>query len=145
MHYEEGKEVETEQIVGVIPYLNHKKGFLKYESCDVVVTNSRLIVAIVAKAMRKESKGTSPVEKYQGMAADAILSETEGNLAIDGSQIKRIRVERGAGGDIETSGGPDRLIIRTTDRKHVFTFATKSISAKDAEAILKQAFGEALT
>lgn len=145
MHYEEGKEVETEQIVGVIPYLNRKKGFLKYESCDVVVTNSRLIVAIVAKAMRKESRGTSPVEKYQGMAPDAILSETEGNFAIDGSQIKRIRVERGAGGDIETSGGPDRLIIRTTDKKHVFNFATKSISAKDAKAILKQAFGEALT
>ena len=144
MHCEEGREVEIEQVVGVIPYLSHKKGFLKYESCDVIVTNNRLIVAIAAKAMRKEPRGTSPVEKYQAMAPDAILSETDDNFAFDGSQIKRIWVERGAGGDLETSGGPDRLIVRTTDQKHVFTFGTKSISTKDAKAILKQAFGEAL-
>jgi len=34
--------MESEQIVGIIPDLKHKKGFLKYEPCNVVVTASRL-------------------------------------------------------------------------------------------------------
>ena len=136
--------METEQIMGIIPYLNHKKGFLKYESCDVIATNSRLVVAVMTKTMRKASADTTADEKYRGMTIDAILSETPENFAIDSSQVKRIRVERGAGGDIETSGGPDRMLIHTSDRKHVFTFGAKSISAKDAKAILKEAFGAAV-
>jgi len=76
------------------------------------------------------------------MAIEDILSETEGNFAIDASGIKRLRVERGPGGDIDTPGGPDRLIIKSTTGKHVFTFGTKSISAKEARALLKEAFGE---
>jgi len=134
--------MESEQIVGIIPDLKHKKGFLKYEACNVIVTDRRLIVARMTKQMRKVLASTSAEEKYRGMAIEDILSETEGNFAIDASGIKRLRVERGAGGDIDTSGGPDRLIIKSTAGKHVFTFGTKSISAKDAKAILKEAFGE---
>ena len=100
------------------------------------------IVARMTKEIRSALADTSAEEKYRGMAIEAILSETEGNLAIDASGIKRLHVERGAGGDIEVSGGPDRLIIKSTAGKHVFTFGTKSISAKEAKAILKEAFGE---
>jgi len=134
--------MESEQIVGIIPDLNHKKGFLKYEGCSVIVTDRRLIVARMTKEMREALADTSPEEKYRGMAIEDILSETEGNLAIAAEEIKRIRVERGSGGDIEVSGGPDRLIARTTSGKHVFTFGTKSIPAKEARALLKEAFGE---
>jgi len=134
--------VESEQIVGIILDLKHKKGFLKYEACNVIVTGSRLIVAIMTKQMRK-SLGDIPLDqKYRGMTMDAILAETQGNFAIDASGIKRLRVERGAGGDIDTSGGPARLIIKSTAGKHVFTFGTKSISAKEAKALLKEALGE---
>ena len=134
--------MESEQIVGIIPDLKHKKGLLKYEACNVIVTGSRLIVAIMTKQMRK-SLGDIPLDqKYRGMAIEDILSETEGNFAIAADEIKRIRVERGSGGDIEVSGGPDRLIVRTTSGKHPFTFGTKSIPAKQAKSILKEAFGE---
>lgn len=134
--------MESEQIVGIIPDLKHKKGLLKYESCNVIVTGSRLIVAIMTKEMRK-SLGDIPLDqKYRGMTTDAILAETQGNFAIATDEIKRIRVERGSGGDIEVSGGPDRLIVKTTSGKHLFTFGSKSIPAKQAKAILKEAFGE---
>ena len=134
--------MDAETIIGIIPSLKHKKGFLKYEGCNVIVTNKRLIVAHMTKEMRKALADTSPEEKYRGMAIEAILSETEGNLAIAADEIKRIRVERGSGGDIEVSGGPDRLIVRTTSGKHLFTFGGKSIPAKEAKALLKEAFGE---
>jgi len=32
--------VESEQIVGIIPDLKHKKGFLKYEGCNLIVTGT---------------------------------------------------------------------------------------------------------
>jgi len=132
----------SEQIVGIIPDLKHKKGLLKYESCNVIVTASRLIVAIMTKELRK-SLGDIPLDqKYRGMTADAILAETQGNFVIPADEIKRIRVERGSGGDIEVSGGPDRLIVKTTFGKHLFTFGAKSIPTKQAKSILKEAFGE---
>ena len=134
--------MESEQIVGIIPDLKHKKGFLKYEPCSVVVTASRLVVAIATKEMRKSLGDTPLDQKYRGMTMDAILAETQGNFSIPADEIKRIRVERGSGGDIEVSGGPDRLIVKTTSAKHLFTFGAKSISAKQAKAILKEAFGE---
>ena len=134
--------MDAETIVGIIPDLKHKKGLLKYESCNVIVTNNRLIVARMTKEIRSALADTSAEEKYRGMAIEDILSETEGNLAIEASGIKRLHVERGAGSDIDTSGGPDRLIIKSTAGKHVFTFGTKSISAKEAKALLKEAFGE---
>jgi len=134
--------MESEQIVGIIPDLKHKKGFLKYEGCNVIVTSNRLIVAIMTKDMRKSSGDIPLDQKYRGMTMDAILAETQGNFAIPAEEIKRIRVERGSGGDIEVSGGPDRLIVKTTSGKHVFTFGKKSIAAKEAKAILKEAFGE---
>jgi len=37
--------------------------------------------------------------------------EHNGIFAPDAGEIERIQVERG-GGDIDTSGGPDRLIIK---------------------------------
>lgn len=134
--------MESEQVVGIIPDLKHKKGLLKYEPCNVIVTGSRLIVAIMTKQMRKSLGDTPLDQKYRGMTMDSILTETQGNFAIAAEEIKRIRVERGSGGDIEVSGGPDRLIVRTTSGKHLFTFGTKSISAKEARALLKEAFGE---
>jgi len=136
--------MESEQIVGIIPDLKHKKGLLKYESCNVIVTDSRLIVAVMTKQARK-ALGETPLEQtYRGMTTDAILAETPGNLAIPTDEIKRIRVEQGSGGDIEVSGGPDRLIVKTTTGKHLFTFGSKSILAKQAKAILKEAFGDTL-
>ena len=137
--------MESEQIVGIIPDLKHKKGFLKYESCNVVVTASRLIVTIMTKELRKSLDDTLLDQKYRAMTMDAILAETQGNLAIPAEEIKRIRVERGSGGDIEVSGGPDRLIVKTTSGKHLFTFGSKSIPAKEAKSILKEAFGKILS
>jgi len=134
--------MESEQIVGVIPNLKHKKGFLKYESCNVIVTGSRLVVAIMTKELRKTLGDTSLDQKYRGMTMDAILAETQGNFGILTGQIKRIRVERGSGGDIEVSGGPDRLIVKTTSGKHLFTFGAKSIPTKQAKVILNEAFGK---
>jgi len=134
--------MESEQIVGIIPDLKHKKGFLKYEGCNVIVTDRRLIVARMTKEMRKSLGDTPLDQKYRGMTMDAILAETQGNFAIAADEIKRIRVERGSGGDIEVSGGSDRLIVKTTSSKYLFTFGGKSIPAKEARALLKEAFGE---
>jgi hypothetical protein len=134
--------MDSEQIVGIIPDLKHKKGFLKYEPCSVIATGSRLIVAIMTKDMRKSLGDTPLDQKYRGMTADAILAETQGNFAIAADEIKRIRVQRGSGGDIDVSGGPDRLIVKTTSGKHLFTFGAESIPAKQARSILKETFGE---
>lgn len=133
--------MDAETIVGIIPDLKHKKGFLKYEGCNVIVTNNRLIVARMTKQMRKALADTSAEEKYRGMAVEDILSETEGNFAIDASGINRLRVERGAGGDIDTSGGPDRLILKSTAGKHVFTFGKKGIFARTPKRSSKRRLG----
>ena len=131
-----------EAVVGVIPHLKHKRGFLKYESCDVVVTNHRLLIALQAQGNPKVGDDALAADRYRAMDAEAIISETPENLAIVAGEIKRIRVERGGGGDVDTSGGPDRLIVKSDDGKHVFTFGTKSITAAEAKSILKEALGE---
>jgi len=69
--------MKSEQIVGIIPDLKHKKGFLKYESCNVVVTASRLIVTIMTKELRKSLDDTLLDQKYRAMAK-SILKEAFG-------------------------------------------------------------------
>lgn len=77
------------------------------------------------------------------MGSYFLKREHNGIFAPDAGEIERIQVERG-GGTIDTSGGPDRLIIKSTAGKHVFTFGTKSISAKEARAILSKAFRDVI-
>ena len=114
--------MDDEKIVGIIPNVSRKKGLFNSELCNLVVTNRRLIVAILSDEMQKEATQKADQEakehgegrfkrfvkaaeahysvyqKYLSMPVEEIISETEGNFFIDASQIKSIGIE---------GGGPD--------------------------------------
>jgi len=127
-----------ETLIGIIPDLNWRRGFLKYAHATLVVTNKRLLVALRPKERAKDPSG----EIYRGMGFDAIHAETPGNLAIDLSQVRSFRVESGEALGSDDTPHPDRLILKTEAGKELFTFGTKSLSAKEAKALLEKALGQ---
>lgn len=133
--------MNDETVTGVIPNLKHKVGFLKYEICDVVISSKRLVIAHITKEEQQARSDSLVLDKYQARPVEEILSESSKNFSLDQSQLKNLRVEQGAGGDVDTSGGPDRLLIKASSGKHVFIFGKKSIPAKEAKALLQEKFG----
>ncbi len=126
-----------ETLLGIIPDLNWRCGFLKYAHATLVVTNKRLIVALRPKERAKDPSG----EMYRAMGFDAIRAEAPGNLEIDLSQIRSFRVESGQALSADDAPHPDRLILKTEAGKEVFTFGTHSLSAKEAKALLDHVRG----
>jgi len=126
-----------ETLLGIIPDLNWRRGFLKYVHATLLVTNQRLLVALRPKERAKDPSG----EVYRGMGFDAIHAESSGNLVIDLSQIRSFRVESGQALSADDAPHPDRLILKTETGKEVFTFGTHSLSAREAKALLERALG----
>lgn len=161
--------MDEEKTLGIIPNLNHRKGFLKYEACNLIVTDRRLILALLTKEMAKEAArkareegeargetcltkavhtltaGSTVYERYRTMHPAEILTEAIGNVAINLDEVRSFRVESGEALGSDDAPHPDRLILKTTAGKHVFTFGTKSLSAKEAKVLLEQALGKSRT
>ena len=130
--------------IGLIPDLKRKAGFLKYNTCILVIHSTELIVAHSTKDLRKLFKETSPEAHYRPMAKNTILNESPDNFALKPENIKRIRLIQGEGGDEDDDNGPDKLAIRTQEQKHLFLFGPKSLPAEQAQKLLEQSFAEFL-
>ena len=119
--------------------LERKVGLLRYQPCVVIFENGTMLVA----ACDKKARGEELTARYSGMTAEEILVESEGNFSIPANQIEKIRVDRHTGGgDIETSGGPDRIILKTLLGKQVFVFTGKGTDSARAKEILARRFGQ---
>ena len=121
----------------VIHGLERKVGLLRYEPCSMVFENGTMLVA----ACQKTDRGEELTARYGEMTAEEILAESEGNFAIPSNQVEKVRVDRHAGGGVDTSGGPDRIILKTLVGKQVFVFTGKGTDSARAKEILARRFG----
>jgi hypothetical protein len=110
----------SEQLLGVIPNTNKRKGLFGMEAFNVIVTSQRLIFAQLTadmikaaaadetKRAKEEGKGGiatffntafagySVYKKYFDMDMASILSENKGNFEVGISEIKRYQLTGGA-------------------------------------------------
>ena len=155
-----------ETIVGVIPGLQRRKGFLGMQAdmFSLVLTSSRLVFALMTTQMQKDAveqarqaakqqgKGSLGqwgaqfgwtqvlVDRYTGMSADAILAEGQANFAILNSQVKKARVKVDVGN--EDSSSSTRLEIETASAKHAFEVTAGS--SNDIKRLLQRTLGAAV-
>jgi len=122
----------------VIHGLKRKVGLLRYQPCSVMIDNGGLLVA----ACDKSARGEELAARYGGMSSEQILAESEGNFAVQDSQVTKIRVECHGGGDIDTASSPDRIILKTVIGKQVFYFTGKGTDSRDAKRLLAARFGD---
>ena len=122
----------------VIHGLKRKVGLLRYQPCSVIFENGTMLVA----ACETTARGDELTARYSDMTPEEILAESEGNFSIPANQVEKVRVDRHAGGgDIDTSGGPDRIILKTLLGKQVFVFTGKGTDSARAREILARRFG----
>jgi hypothetical protein len=117
--------------------LKRKVGFLRYQPCSLVLDDETLLVS----ACDKSARGAELAARYSQMTGDEILAESSDNVAIPANQVEKIRVDRSAGGGIDTGGGPDRIILKTLLGKQVFVFTGKGTDAGEAKRLLAERFG----
>lgn len=117
--------------------LKRKVGLLRYQPCSLVFEDGTMLVV----ACEKGDRGEELTARYGEMTVEEILAESEGNFEVHSNQVEKVRVQRGGGGDIDTSGGPDRLILKTLLGKQVFVFTGKGTDAAEAKEILARRFG----
>ena len=117
--------------------LRRKVGLLRYQPCTVVFENGTMLVADCDKTTSSEDLAA----RYDEMTVEQILAEREGNFEIPANQVERVRVERVGGDGLDTSGGPDRLILKTLLGKKVFVFTGRGTGAAQAKEILARRFG----
>ncbi len=114
-----------ETLHGIIPAVSRKKGLLSVEGFSVIVTDKRMIFALVTNEMVKEEAkkagkegflagmlGAATVgytihKRYFTMSPDDALKENPGNFAIALSGIRKIKIEPGK----EIKRGRDEGII----------------------------------
>jgi hypothetical protein len=130
-----------EQAAGVIP-ASRKKGLLGMESFNIVVTERRLIFAVMTNEMVKESAkekgqggflaglagamtvGYTYYQRYLNMPPEAALKENQQNFSIDLSRVKKIKLEPGKHQRDKSRGlevyENSRLEIETTGEKYSF-------------------------
>jgi hypothetical protein len=144
-----------EKLVGIIPAVSRKKGFLSMEAFNVVVTERRMIFAIMTPEMIKEAakqerkKGLAGVfsaafvgytlhERYLDMPPEAALNENPENFAVDLGAIKKVKVK---GGNSWVRSGvtqyeQGQLEIETAGEKYKFTMPHDTVD--NAKEVLRQ-------
>jgi len=134
--------VSAEQLVGIIPAVSRKKGFISVEAFNVVVTERRMIFAIMTTEMIKEeakkagkkgglagifnavTAGYSLYKRYLDMAPEAALKENPQNFFVDLNRIKKVKVKEGR--NLTRGIGVPRyedshLEVETAGEKYKFT------------------------
>jgi len=149
-----------ESIIGIIS--NVRTGLLGQKAYNLIVTDKRLIAAIVtskmlsdaAKKQAAESKekgegllkrmastafsGYHYHEKYFEMTPEDILSENTENFYLDPSMIKKISIKNGYFDEHQEKSNPHQLKIKSNNGKFVFSFS--SVNPKQAKEFLSHAF-----
>ena len=157
----------AEPILGIIPALQRRKGFLgtSVENWTLVVTPQRLAFAQLTRQMmndavrdanvqaKQEGKGflqqiaaqmgwlSIVGQHYQSLPIERTLAEHAENLFIAVSQVRRVRVEHTVHRDGQRRTTSDVLVIEDVSGK--FQFELKDISPDDARRVLQQALGAA--
>lgn len=158
--------MEEEKILGVIPYAGLKKGLFKSESCNLVVTNKRVIVAKFsmdvykkeaqerAEETKQEGRGRFKQflssantmatfhKRYLDMLPEDILKETPGTFAIEPSTVVKIQLKEGRSyrdEDDFKKQDPHSLLIVMPEAKLQFNF---SGDIGNARSLLSQLFGK---
>lgn len=143
----------VERIISAASGLSLKAGVIKRVNYTVVMTNYRILFAQTTTAMLKqnvaEARDTAKAEgggffkqwgaqiasgfnfadRYLEMTPEQILAETAGNWALEISRIQKVKYRVGMVGDSETPSTPDKVTIKTADKKYVLEltgFSTNS-------------------
>ena len=156
-----------ESIVGIIPAVQRRKGFLGMgaDTFNLILTPGRLVFALVTPQMmrdavaaaRENAKGQGKgffgqiaaqmawvdvvCQQYMAMPVDAILARYPGSFFIANAQVKKVRVKESVVDDEGSTSNPE-LIVETTGGKHRFVLS--GMPARDARHLLKQMFGNAV-
>ena len=154
---------DNEVVVDMIGGLRRPVSLVKADSCVMVVTNRRMIIAqLTSQAMTdmamqareraksegkgffgqwaEQLKGTfSYAEKYRSMEPSAIMAETSGNFALENNDIAQIKINykpMRSGGQYQP--GEFEIIVDSTTGKFNF----KTHENDDCIRILKQSYGD---
>ena len=146
-----------ERVLGVIP--NVKSGVFGQKGYNIVVTDTRIVIAQLtsgmireeAKRIARESKekgegrlkrmaatmmaGMNLHRRYLSMPVAGIIVETNGNFTIESNQIESIKIKA----DFSDDKTGHELRKKWTGGKTTFHFS--DIGPKDAKSLLKQTFG----
>ena len=154
-----------ESIVGIIPALQRRKGFLgmSAETFNLIVTSNRLVFAAVSsqtmraavEAARQEAREQGQgrfgqfaaqlswvnalSRQYQTMPIDTILSTYPGSFYLANAEIKKIKLTTATSDDDDPSPKAD-LAIDALSGKHKFEIPSQAI--KDARQILQQTLND---
>ena len=154
----------TEQVLGILPALQHKTGVFKSKTYTLVVTDRRLIFAELTGQMMKdavneartsadnEGKGffgrwketaTSQqriYDRYHQIMPDAIITENPDNFALENRDINKVRINTGAFYHEQGQKDSDQMYIHTAGGKYKFTFQYDNTSGQ-AKKLLRQVLG----
>jgi hypothetical protein len=151
----------SESVVGVLSFVERRKGLLGSEAFNLVLTADRLVFAKVTSEMLKEAidearrgakaqgKGFfgqwgaqlgasgSIAERYYQMPVDAILRENPDNFQLPLGQIQKVQVKHGQFDEQQTN--PDYVVIHAGGKMR---FNLKGVSAGQAKKALREVLGE---
>ncbi|MHB1293772.1 MAG: hypothetical protein ACYC4R_02135 [Anaerolineae bacterium] len=156
--------VESEPILGIVPGVQRKSGFmgLKVDSYNVVLTPYRLVFAYMSSELMKEAVNTAREQaksegkgwlaqvgaqmrwlnvvcaRYQQMPVGALFTQYPGSFAVNYAEIKRVRL-REEGGD-EDAQSVSKMIVETMGGKYDYTLTGMSI--RDAKRVLQATLGD---
>jgi hypothetical protein len=151
----------SESVVGVLSFLERRKGLMGSEAFNLVLTADRLVFAKLTSDMlkaavaqaRQDAKAQGKgffgqwgaqlgasgniAARYFEMPVDAILRENPDNYQLPLQQIQKVQVKHGHYDEQQTN--PDYLIIQAGNKMR---FNLKGISAGEAKKALKQVLGD---
>lgn len=152
----------AEVIVGIIPGVQQRKGFLGMgvQSFNVVVTPVRLVFAPISQQMMKDAVNTARQEaksqgkgflgqvgaqmawldvicrQYQTMPVDAVLTQYPGSFMIANAAIKRVRFRQSTDDDTSST---EEMIVEAVSGK--YRFELKGMGGGRARQVLRQTLG----
>jgi hypothetical protein len=101
-----------ETFIGVIPNARRKKNMLSTETFNIVITNQRMVFALVTSDMIKAeaashkgegikgafkamTAGYNLWQRYPGMSPDQAMAETPGNFSVYMNQVRKVKYSGG--------------------------------------------------
>ena len=143
-----------ENLVGIIPGVHRKKGLFGSETFNILVTDNRLVFALLTNDIIKEqaaqlkgqgfmarlqgaASGEYITRRYQDMPPEQALKESPGNFTITTSDVKKIKIKMGSANTGNVHDDDGKLEIQTNRDKLSFVLPAGSYPA--AKTVLKNA------
>ena len=154
------RPASAEPVIGVIPYVEERKGMFRTTNYNLVFTPQRMVLATVTSRMlqdaarqaaeesKREGKGffgrmaatmgssSSLWQRYLTMPVEDILAEHPDNSFLPLSHIRRVRIKQ----EIDEDDSIDKLILETTSGKRTFTL--KGMDGREAKKFLHDILGD---